>query len=127
MPPQTLKYSTFSFHSVNMVRCILFFSRHSFRSVTSTWSSINQVAFTSHALEEDTSSTNKRYILLKFHTYSTAVNIVKWLLLSLVMYYVCALFRSNEEHYIHVLDPNKPWDLYRYFKVTVYQVGGCNH
>ena len=54
-------------------------NRHNFRSVVSTWSSINQVAFTSHALEEDIGLTNKR---------------------------------SNEEHYIHIFDPNKPWDLY---------------
>ncbi|CAB3978428.1 mediator of RNA polymerase II transcription subunit 16 isoform X1 [Paramuricea clavata] len=54
-------------------------NRHSFRSVISTWSSINQVAFTSYCLGEDNGSTGNR---------------------------------SNDEHYIHIVDPNKPWDLY---------------
>ena len=40
---------------------MLSFARQSFRPVKSAWSSINQVAFTSHALKEDINSTNKWY------------------------------------------------------------------
>ncbi|XP_028400327.1 mediator of RNA polymerase II transcription subunit 16-like [Dendronephthya gigantea] len=53
-------------------------NRHSFRAVRSSWSSINQFAFSSQGLAGELTASKS----------------------------------SNEEHYFHIVDPNKPWDLF---------------
>lgn len=53
--------------------------RHNFRSVTSSWSSINQIAFTSDGPGENSERASKRI---------------------------------GNQSFIHIFDPDKPWDIY---------------
>ena len=37
------------------------------------------------------------------------------------------VFRLNDEHFVHIVDPNRPWDLQRYEGISILLLGVGNH